>query len=315
MKSPSVQSFVQSLLLPVDSFATLEKFEVECSEGLPVVNRTSLFAEVRITMQGERYLLCLPVRSESVRRVEESIFVLRRICGGALTECRILEGEYRFMDERGSRCRCDLLLHRLPEGETLEEAVTHIDRRILLGALERLRGEFVQHGVRHRNLKPSNIIFGEDGRLSVMRCYYMVAESDREAIDAEFAAVEEYVAARAGECDRQRSERCEERLHGFDEVGVCYDMMRRVCRDGMYGYADDEGCVVIEPQFAYAGHFRENRVVVERFDGRQGVIDRTGRYIVEPLYDMIDLTEEGNFEVRHGDRMEIFDYFGRPITN
>ena len=51
-----------------------------------------------------------------------------------------------------------------------------------------------------------------------------------------------------------------------------------VDKNGLYGYCNTSGEVVIEPQFAYAFEFEDGYAAVELTDGTCGVIDRTGTF-------------------------------------
>jgi hypothetical protein len=56
-----------------------------------------------------------------------------------------------------------------------------------------------------------------------------------------------------------------------------------------YGYIDDSGKFVIKQQFLQAGDFNlSGYAIVTTNDYKQGVIDKTGHFIIEPLYDRFD---------------------------
>lgn len=59
--------------------------------------------------------------------------------------------------------------------------------------------------------------------------------------------------------------------------------------NGLYGYMNSRGETVIEPQWSYAGDFRGNYAAVSIDDESDGVIDRSGNYVLEPKY----TTDEG----------------------
>ena len=303
MMLPTITDFERALTRGCASFATLGGFAAVCRGGRPVLRTTSLFAEAEIERDGRRWLLCAPLRPEAVRRAESSAAILRRAASTAFAEYRILPDEFRFTDAWGRECTCDLLLHGLPEGETLDAAVTHIGADRLMPALGALREEFRRLGICHRNLKPSNLVWDDDGRLWPLRCHYLTAGNPAGAVDAEFGAVADFVTSHTGALAAcalraERDEECRSgRLRMYDEVWPLHDMMQMVRREALYGYADAEGRTVIEPRFTYAEHFAENRAVVELGRGRQGVIDRRGDWIVEPVYGMIRWTEDGNFRV------------------
>ena len=52
---------------------------------------------------------------------------------------------------------------------------------------------------------------------------------------------------------------------------------------GKWGYIDQTGSYVINPQFDFANQFSEGAAVVA-LGGKCGLIDETGAYIVNPMY-------------------------------
>lgn len=314
MHVPTITSFARALMAPQESFASLKGFTVEQHNGSARVCRTALFSEVHISIGSARYLLCAPVRPDSFEHIAEPMALVQSLRSGALSQYEILPHEFTFHDSERRRRRCDLLLHGIPEGEQLDEAVTHVGTGRLLAALELLKEEFIRLGVRHRNFKPENLIYGSDGRLYPIRYHYMVEEPKVKAIETEFRVIEEFIRRRAhGDGDEggyllppSYDELLDE---AFDEVFPMHDMMCMVRRGKLYGYADAVGRTVVEPKFAYAEHFCENRAVVQ-LKGLMGVIDREGREIVEIKYDMVRMTAAGNLRVMKGKRVGEFDYNG-----
>ena len=66
-----------------------------------------------------------------------------------------------------------------------------------------------------------------------------------------------------------------------------------VDENGLYGYCNTSGEVVIEPQFAYAFEFEDGYAVVELTDGTCGVIDQTGNVVMRT-------TDSLHVQIRHG---------------
>ena len=66
-----------------------------------------------------------------------------------------------------------------------------------------------------------------------------------------------------------------------------------VDENGLYGYCNTSGEVVIEPQFAYAFEFEDGYAEVELTDGTYGVIDQTGKVVMRT-------TDTHYADVRHG---------------
>lgn len=313
---PPVTVFAEALRRPQESLRTLRGFTVAGSDSTSVT-RTSLFAEAAIYMDGRRWLLCAPLRAESMQSAEIAAHAARMSCCRALSEYRILPDELIFRTSEGRECTCDLLLHDFPEGESLDAAVTHMDCNALEQALDYLREEFAAAGVVHNNLKPENIICGDDGRLHPVRYHYLRTTDDTARIEAEFDAVRDYIRTYAKSIFSPSAEFNPEPFAAegeFDEVYPLCDMMRRVCRGGLFGFTDREGRVVIAPAYKYAEDFLEGRAIVESERG-MGVIDRSGREIIEPRFDYIEYDDVRLlYEARSGCDTFTFDYSGIPVN-
>jgi len=300
-------------MLGDEAFRTLRGFIAERRNGQIFISRTTSFAEARIRMKGKQYLLCAPLTTDAIAAAEPVARAVRQFDSRAFTEYRILRNEMIFSNSAGCSGRCDLILHELPEGEPLDTAVTHIATDALSNALEMLRSEFLRTGFLHGNLKPANLIYGDDGRLYPIRYHYARTGASAEDTDAEIAAVKDYISSfpfipAVGETFAEPYGKVSDPR--FDEVAPMHDMMRRVRAGELYGFMDAEGATVIEPVFRYAEDFRENRAVVETGEG-MGVIDRRGRFIIEPRYDIVEFDpERGDYTVKCGAKWARFDYLG-----
>lgn len=315
MKIPAISDFVAALSRGSEAFRTLSDFSVATNaDGDILVSRTSLFAEAQIEIRGDKYLLCLPVRPESIDEVMPALDIVRRLRGrGFLLDYRLLPDEFAYIDSVGHLCSCDLILLGMPDGERLDEAVTCVGTQQLLLALDALRSEFVRCGVRHRNLKPSNLVYCPDGRLCAVRCHYLAEESDVAAIESEFAEVEEFIRSHPEIGDGCGRVANDDASNGFDEIVPLHDMMQLVRSGELFGYLDADGSVVFEPQFTYAESFFENRAVVENGKGHMGVIDRCGRSIVRQEFDMVRMTADGHFRVLRDGLAGEYDYMGVEV--
>jgi hypothetical protein len=70
--------------------------------------------------------------------------------------------------------------------------------------------------------------------------------------------------------------------------------------DGKYGYIDEQGEIVIEPQFSEAQAFSQGRAVVtmsEDFNGDYGLIDRKGQFMLKSHYQIILRLDEGRVAI------------------
>ena len=61
----------------------------------------------------------------------------------------------------------------------------------------------------------------------------------------------------------------------------------------LWGYIDVHGKTVIKPQFMEAGSFINGSTAVKEPEGGFGIIDRSGKFIVEPIYRAISYFKEG----------------------
>lgn len=58
-------------------------------------------------------------------------------------------------------------------------------------------------------------------------------------------------------------------------------------KDGKHGYMTSRGRWICTPEFTYARPFFEGLAVVGEKDGKKGVIDRDGNYVISPVFDEI----------------------------
>ena len=91
--------------------------------------------------------------------------------------------------------------------------------------------------------------------------------------------------------------------------------MRRFTTASGTGFEDEQGNIVIEAKFLTASDFIEDRAVVESHDHKWGVIDRSGQFIIDMLYDSLDFdVDDGTSRVSLNGLTTTFDYFGTQLT-
>ena len=80
------------------------------------------------------------------------------------------------------------------------------------------------------------------------------------------------------------------------------------------GFKDKNGDIVIADEYLTATDFCSNRSVVQLKSGKMGIIDRKGRYIIEPKYSSINFNPTNGISIVRDGELEIrFDYCGKQI--
>ena len=315
----TLQIFARALLTPDMAFATLTDARPQTDKsGMPLLVRTTRFAEARIEWQGRRWLLSLPLSSGAMHRITRSAPAIRKLRTELLADYRILPGELRWTDATGREQCCDLVLQHLPDGRDFDEALLAEDSGRLLAALDRLEAGLRELDFVHNNLKASNLRWSE-GHWVALRYYdARVGKGADAGVDA--AAFEEL--------RRRISERSAMRGVVSDTTAV-YDARRPltghvwtshefeglICVEdaGGYGYVDAENRLVIPARFTWADDFHEGRAEVETPTG-MGLIDRAGNFIIPPEYEIVDYDPaQSTIRARKEGRWTMFDYLGHPV--
>lgn len=306
-----INEFRRALLDPENRFASLSDAVPAMCDGVPMLHRTALFAESPIIWHGDRYLVFLPLTAEAVRCAERAAAATAMARSPYLPDYRLLRGEMLAEDSTGRETRCDMVLQRMPEGESLAEAVAHFDKARLAAAVEAMREALHAEGIVHRNVKPENICITPDCRAMLLRGHY-VARSASDDDGAAFDCVMRFI-DRMGTTDAECAYAPAEKDMPAEKYHM-HDGMVRILRDGLYGYADEDMHETIEPQFVYASDFREGRAEVETADGKMGLIDKSGRYVIAPEYEIVEFDPaDGRSAVRLNGEWAAVDYDGRRI--
>lgn len=258
-------------------------------------SRTSFFAEFEVEWQGRKWLLCTPLTEDAVRRVEGMAIRLGRERLPHVAEYRVFHSEMRFFDSAGGEHRSDVVMQRLPDGTPLS---LRTDRRGIHEELAAIRDEFRAAGFSHNNLKPENIIATNTEGCKVIRPHFATfgtADGDGQSFGRLFAMF-------------PPEEECGMELHDtpagcydcpapeYDEVWPEYESLRRVRRGSLYGFIDSTGRETIEVRFDHATDFEEGRAMVGE-NGRTGLIDTTGRYVIPPLYSELEYSTENGISI------------------
>lgn len=105
---------------------------------------------------------------------------------------------------------------------------------------------------------------------------------------------------------------------GYAAAGYCYRngmVSIRKAGTNIFGYADRNGRIVVEPQYDQASDFNKAGIAfVKRMDGKCGGIDKSGNTVVQFIYDGMDINDSRKNRVRltlNGESFLVDDYGNR----
>lgn len=311
--TPTIQTFTRALLTPDLCFSHLtDARAVLGPEGLPLLMRTTRFAEAQIDWQGHRWLVSMPLSSSAIHSVERTASRIGRLNSEWLTPYRILPGEMRWSGSTGEELRCDLVLEHLPEGISFEEALRRESADRLLAALDALQQALRTLEFAHNNLRPRNLRWVGD-RFIPLR-YHDARFGHPENDEPSFEDLRAEVLRRSGPMqvsDVEMHYNPLSRLTGHLWTSQLSEGLVCVEDESGYGFVDAENRVVIPATLRWAGDFHEGRAEAETDTG-MGLIDRQGQWIIPPVYEIIDYDPiESNVFVRRDGLWAEFDYLGR----
>ena len=93
-----------------------------------------------------------------------------------------------------------------------------------------------------------------------------------------------------------------------------------VQRNGNIGFIDHQGKVVIDFNYPYPGNpltefvFDDGHCVVANAEGKCGVIDKTGKWLIQPEYDNVNVFQEYAIVTKSGVSMQV-TYDGRVLNS
>ena len=93
-----------------------------------------------------------------------------------------------------------------------------------------------------------------------------------------------------------------------------YKPLFKIYENGLYGYIDSTGAVIIPPKYKGAGEFSEGLAPV-RENGYYGYIDETGKYAITPQYDYAQDFRYGYAIVYEDGKPNLIDKYGKNLTS
>ncbi len=93
-----------------------------------------------------------------------------------------------------------------------------------------------------------------------------------------------------------------------------YRPLFRIYENGLYGFIDSTGQVIIPPKYKAAGEFSEGLAPV-RENGYYGYIDESGKYVFPPIYDFCEPFKEGLGKVFLNGKVNFIDKAGVNLVD
>ena len=106
----------------------------------------------------------------------------------------------------------------------------------------------------------------------------------------------------------------------YRRAWVFSEGLAAVQRNGNIGFIDHQGRVVIDFLFPYHGNpltefvFDDGHCVVANSEGKCGVIDKTGKWLIQPDYDNVNAFSEYAIVSKSGVSMQV-DYAGKVLNS
>ena len=268
------------------------------------------FTECEAIIRGKRYMVYAPTTYNSTRKALDSMEILNN------TKPRISTIKFyaeEIIYDSIYASYVNIFTEKIPDGTPLSEAIYTFSQRELSRGLRAFKRFLSDNEICLNNVSIDNIIVGENYEWHPIRCLY-ATYGKRKDNDA-FKLIKESIAEYGLRDDYNAEEliAAARREYPGIRLPMCERRRRVVTKDGV-GFIDDRDIMMIAVQYQNATDFYENRSVVTTFEGRVGVIDRYGKYIIPALYDRIEFDhQDGDSKAYLGDEVTTYDYNGEII--
>lgn len=304
--------FKVALSAPAHHFKRLRSAEPLLYNGSPIIRRTNSAIESEILWEGRRFLLYLPLQTESIHKIEELESIARERSRGPLLENHILYEEITMFDSVGHKHLFDIVLQELPSGKTLREAVNCYRANDLKAAIQKMKCRLDAIGFRHNNLTLSNILICDSGIARPLRYWYadweLYSDNDiSQLIDfiersshAEFDATLSPLLAQ--DCEAE-----------YNASPTAKRAISLRCKGHRYGFVDSDGRMITPFIYSWASNFEEGRAIVAK-NGKMGAIDCNGRKVIPVIYNSLEFNiETGFFTATRTPYCYLIDYDGKIV--
>lgn len=314
MDTTTIFHFRSAIRQPQLLFKTLGDITPE----FDTMTTTKFFAECRVRRGYGDYLLFAPIIIDSMPMAYRTMESLKDT-DDTISDISILEGE--LIGSMSYSHDCSILIETIPDGTPLQEAIYTFTDKHLMKGLNALRTQLKHYNISLNNLSPENIIIGYDFEWLPIRCYMVTEGYGGDAMA--FERIEQLIR----ECSLKDDD--DESIVHIDRLLIhrtitekkrtiypLQDGCRRVVTKRGTGFIDDIDREIIPIMYKSASDFKEDRATVVTFDDRMGVIDRRGKYIIDPIYDYVEYNvDSGDMTVRNGDLWAVYDYLGVMIKD
>ena len=280
------------------------------------VSCTKHFAECSASLDSKRLMLYAPITTHGFEMASEATRILREI-DEEYIDMHIIPNEICFSGLAMGEC-C-MIVESFPAGLPLSEAIYTLSHDHLISGLNSLMSRFERYDISHNYLNLESIIVDSNYTWHTIRnCYINRGYGNDEESFNEFRKLIDERAIRDNSNDNSHNDAL--LLHSTitDDNGntlfPCKERRRRFITDRGVGFKDESGIVVISDIYTWASDFEEDRAMVCLNNGCMGVINRYGRYIIEPRYSKVEYSSyDGTSLVYDGELCARFDYLGEQL--
>ena len=259
------------------------------------------------------YLFYAPITHKGMMMVSEA---LRCASTSGFCDMRILEKEIIYSGFGNNSC--PLFMESLPEGVQLKEAIYTFSITKLLSGLKEFKNRMQKLNISHNNLTIKNIIIDEN---NIWHSIYNYNIEEGYGNDENAYMTIEH---RINSCGIPSEESAKNLVlrHIYsttsdDDGNITYpiaESCRRFTTKNGTGFKDKNDNVVIPDIYSWASDFCCNRATVKLKNGKMGIIDRKGRYIIEPKYKSINYNPNNGIIIAHDGKQKIeFNYIGEQL--
>lgn len=231
-------------------------------------------------------------------------------------DMRILKDEILYSGLNTSSC--SLYMESIPDGIKLSEAIYSHSTSKLLKGLREFKSRLRHLDISHNNLSLNTIVIDIDNKWHSIYNYNLTAGfgGDKRS----FAAIERSINEISYTYTQTAQSVENQRLHSIttdNDGNTIYPIVescRRFTSKRGVGFKDRYDNVIIPDDYLWASDFSSNRAVVQLKSNKMGIIDRKGRYIIEPLYSSIIYNPTDGISIVHdGELQTRFDYLGEQL--